>query len=305
MIAYDPTPFNTSHRFFYFTKHFNNHEFCHSISLFETASLSPACFSHLKTKHHRKKYYLHNSYNKILIGISDCLSSQPFISIIKILFYYLFTGIESDMQEVLQFNWKHGRPLNSLVHVHVLSHSAMFNSLWPSWTVACWAPQPMAILQARILEWVAMHTSKGYSNLGFEPRSLALQVDSLLSEPQRSPRILEWVAYLFLLQVNFLTQKSNHRLLHCRQILFFTSWANREASRITPPKRNPEAWLSDILHIWLLREKTHIQREEERLRYNLTINPALAQQTIKKALTTNAFSPNSEGLGPKVYYSKF
>ena len=160
----------------------------------------------------------------------------------------------------------------------------------------CQAPQSMAILQARILEWVAMPTSKGYSNLGFEPRSPALQVDSLLSKPQRSPRILEWVAYPFFRGTSW---PRNRTIVSCLAGRFFTSWANQEASRITPSERNPEAWLSDILHIWLLRGKTHIKREEERLRYNLTINPALAQETIKKALTTNTFSLSSEGLGPK------
>jgi len=43
------------------------------------------------------------------------------------------------------------------------------------------------ILQARILEWVTF----------IEPRCPALQGDSLPSEPQGSPRILEWVAYPF------------------------------------------------------------------------------------------------------------
>ena len=32
---------------------------------------------------------------------------------------------------------------------------------------------------------------------GIEPRSPALQADSLPAEPQGSPRILEWVAYPF------------------------------------------------------------------------------------------------------------
>ena len=135
MIAYDPTHFNTSHRIFYFTKHFNNHGFCHSILLFEMASLSPACFSHLKTKHHKKKCYLHNNCNKYLIGISDCLSSQPFILIIKILFYYLFTGIETEMQKVLQLaTWEASKfsypcPFSHVQLFVYVSHSAMFNSL--------------------------------------------------------------------------------------------------------------------------------------------------------------------------------
>ena len=49
------------------------------------------------------------------------------------------------------------------------------------------------ILQARILEWVAVPFYRGSS----EPRAPALQVDSLPAEPQGSPRMLEWVAHPF------------------------------------------------------------------------------------------------------------
>ena len=44
-----------------------------------------------------------------------------------------------------------------------------------------------AILWARILEWVAIPFSSGSSHPGIEPRSHALQVDSLLSEPPGKP----------------------------------------------------------------------------------------------------------------------
>ena len=53
------------------------------------------------------------------------------------------------------------------------------------------------ILQARILEWVAFPFSRVLPNPGIEPRSPALQADSLPAEPPRSPRILEWIAYPF------------------------------------------------------------------------------------------------------------
>ena len=43
------------------------------------------------------------------------------------------------------------------------------------------------ILQARILEWVAVPFSRGSSNPGIEPRSPALQVDSLPAELPRMP----------------------------------------------------------------------------------------------------------------------
>ena len=45
----------------------------------------------------------------------------------------------------------------------------------------------MGILQARILEWVAMPSSRDLPNLGMEPRSPALQADSLASQPPGKP----------------------------------------------------------------------------------------------------------------------
>jgi len=45
------------------------------------------------------------------------------------------------------------------------------------WTVA--HQGYMGILQARILEWVAIPSSRGSSNPGIEPSSPALKVDSL------------------------------------------------------------------------------------------------------------------------------
>ena len=43
------------------------------------------------------------------------------------------------------------------------------------------------ILQARILEWVAISFSRDLPDPGFKPGSLALQADFLLTEPQGKP----------------------------------------------------------------------------------------------------------------------
>ena len=75
------------------------------------------------------------------------------------------------------------------------------------------------ILQSRILEWVAMPFSRGSSNPGIEPRSPALQADSLPSELSAKPKNTG-LGTLSLLQGIFLTQESNQGLLHCRQILY-------------------------------------------------------------------------------------
>ena len=55
------------------------------------------------------------------------------------------------------------------------------------WTAGHQAPLSMGILQARILEWLAMPPPGGLPNPGIEPSSPALQADSLLTEQQGSP----------------------------------------------------------------------------------------------------------------------
>ena len=79
------------------------------------------------------------------------------------------------------------------------------------------------IVQARILEWVATPFSRESSQSRIEPRSLTLQMDSLLFEPPGKPKNIG-VGSLSLLQGIFLTQGSNQGLLHCRRILYQLSY---------------------------------------------------------------------------------
>ena len=80
------------------------------------------------------------------------------------------------------------------------------------------------ILQARILEWVAMPSSRGSS----QPRDQAqvspsLQADSLPAEPPGKPKSTG-VGSLSRLQGIFPTQESNRGLLLCRWILYQLSY---------------------------------------------------------------------------------
>ena len=68
-----------------------------------------------------------------------------------------------------------------------------------------------------------MPYSRGSSNPGIEPRSSALHVDSLVSEPPGKPKNTG-VGSLSLLQGIFLTQESNCGLLYCRLILYQLSY---------------------------------------------------------------------------------
>ena len=105
----------------------------------------------------------------------------------------------------------------------------------------------MGILQARVLEWVAMPFSRGSSNPGIKPRSPTLQVDSLLSEPPGKPDITNQLSHsvrsdslwpmdcsppgfpvhhqlqeLLKLMSIALVMPSNHLIL-CRPLLFLPS----------------------------------------------------------------------------------
>ena len=90
------------------------------------------------------------------------------------------------------------------------------------WAAASHAPMYMGILQARILEWVAMPSFRGSSQSGIETRSLhCRQILNPLSH-QESPRILE-VAY------PLSSQSKNQTWVSCIAGRFLTSWANQEA----------------------------------------------------------------------------
>ena len=93
------------------------------------------------------------------------------------------------------------------------------------WTVTHQAPLSLGILQARILEWLAMPSSRGSS----QPRSPALQKDF---EPPGKPKNTGVVS-LTLLQGIFPTQESNWGLLHCRWIFYHLSY---QGSPILPLK---------------------------------------------------------------------
>ena len=77
--------------------------------------------------------------------------------------------------------------------------------------------------------------------------SLALQVDSLPSEPPGKPKNTG-VGNLFLLQGIFLTQESNQGLLHCRQILYQLSYQG-SPNMYGNNSQSPD--LSLLFQIWI------------------------------------------------------
>ena len=85
------------------------------------------------------------------------------------------------------------------------------------------------ILQARILEWVAFSFSRGSSQPRIQPRSPALQADSLPAEPQGKPKNTGVVAYPF---SRGSSQSRNRTGVSCIAGEFFTNWSIKEAHKV-------------------------------------------------------------------------
>ena len=90
------------------------------------------------------------------------------------------------------------------------------------WTVAHQVPLSIGILQARILEWVAVSSSRGSS----QPRSPVLQTDSLPTEPPGKPKNTGGVAYPF---SSWSSWPRNWIGVSCTAGGFFTSWATKNS----------------------------------------------------------------------------
>ena len=95
-----------------------------------------------------------------------------------------------------------------------------------------WTVEPIRLLYP----WGFSRQEQGYGlpwpppedlpNLGIEPRSPSLQLDSLLPEPPWKPKNTG-VGSLSLPQRIFLTQELNQGLLPCRQILYQLSYQEK------------------------------------------------------------------------------
>ena len=88
------------------------------------------------------------------------------------------------------------------------------------------------ILQARILEWIAMPSSRGSSQPRDRTQVSHIALDSLPSEPPGKPKTTG-VGGLPLLQGTFLTHESKCSLLHCRRILYQLSYQGNQDRMLT------------------------------------------------------------------------
>ena len=97
------------------------------------------------------------------------------------------------------------------------------------------------ILQARMLDWVAIPFSRGsFPTQGWNPGLSHCRWILYQLSHQGSPRILEWVAYALSSGSFWLRNQTG---TSCTAGRFFTNWAIREAHFITLTQLFPEAWL--------------------------------------------------------------
>ena len=132
--------------------------------------------------------------------------------------------------------------VSMLSHVLCLVAQSSLDFLPSAWPVACQAPLSMKILQARILEWVAMPSSRVFPTQGLNAGLLHCRWILYHLSHKGSPRILEWVAYRF----------SRGTGVSCIAGRFFTNWTIRESLSIMPFKSNQVAANGNIsFFLWL------------------------------------------------------
>ena len=133
----------------------------------------------------------------------------------------------------------------------VLSHSVMssflqFHGLWPARLLCPWG-----FLRQEYWSGLPCPSPGNLPNPVIEPRSPALQVDSLLSEPPGKPKNTG-VSSLSLLQWNFPTQGSIQGLLHCRRILYQLSYLESPSWTYCPENLNcMMTYVTILSHVYL------------------------------------------------------
>ena len=126
------------------------------------------------------------------------------------------------------------------IRVFFLSNNSFFPNLSHSFTIyfisevkvtqlcqTLWDPIDYTvhgILQARKLEWVAIHFSRIFPTQRSNPGLPHFRQIVYKLSHQGSPRILAWIAYSFSSRSSRPRKQMNQDLLHCRQILYQLSY---------------------------------------------------------------------------------
>ena len=110
-------------------------------------------------------------------------------------------------------------------------------TLWDPWTI-----QPMELSRPEYWSGQPFPSPRNLPFPGIEPRSPALQADSLPDEPQGKFKNIG-VSSLSLLERIFMNQESNQGLLHCRQILYQLSYQCFWAPETLKHGHKTSSWL--------------------------------------------------------------
>ena len=138
------------------------------------------------------------------------------------------------------------------------------------WTTAHQAPLSMRILQARKLEWVAMSSSRGSSQLRDRTQVSRTTGDSLPSEPPGKPKNTG-VGSLTLLWGIFQTQESDWGLLRCRQIPYQLSYQGSPEKYIWKVKKKKRNFIEtnseksqslDASYVTIWKNRTFTYRQQ-------------------------------------------
>ena len=115
--------------------------------------------------------------------------------------------------------------------------------------IADQTPLSIGILQARILEWVAMPSSRGSSQSRDWTHFSGIAGGFFTLSLQGSPRIMEWVAYPF---SRGSSRSRNWTTVSCIAGRFITSWAICEAPRMaTGSEIEGRGFKSKLLKLWI------------------------------------------------------
>ena len=120
--------------------------------------------------------------------------------------------------------------------------ASSFSRVWlfvNPWTVARQAPLSLGILQGRILEWIAMPSSKGSSQLRDWAQVSRTAGRVFTTEPPGNPKNTG-VGSLSLLQGIFPTPELNRGLTHCRWTLYRLIY--RESPHVQPSQKKGYKW---------------------------------------------------------------
>ena len=131
--------------------------------------------------HHGRELEFYSNCNSKLLGVLNSLVTWSDLNfLLKVVFIFKFFYFICSLKRENYLSQLSVSPAS------IMCCAVLCLLFVTSWTAACQAPLSMGILQARVLEWVAMPSSRR----SFQPRSPPLKADFYCLSDQRSPLLL-------------------------------------------------------------------------------------------------------------------